>query len=61
MPDDGSPKPDGPPIDARLLDILVCPIDHGALRIDGQDLVCTVCGRRYPVEDGIPTMLVDPA
>jgi uncharacterized protein YbaR (Trm112 family) len=42
-----------------LLDILVCPLDHGTLRIAGTTLVCTICGRVYPVEDGIPNMLVE--
>jgi uncharacterized protein YbaR (Trm112 family) len=49
-----------PAIDEDLLRILVCPIDHASLRMDGADLVCTRCGRRYPVEDGIPNMLVEP-
>ncbi len=50
-----------PSIDEALLSILVCPVEHGKLRAEDSVLVCTVCGRRYPVEDGIPNMLVDPA
>lgn len=46
-------------IDDELLRILVCPIDHAPLRRDAASLVCTRCDRRYPVEDGIPNMLVD--
>ncbi|HEU5287169.1 MAG TPA: Trm112 family protein [Candidatus Limnocylindria bacterium] len=44
-------------IDARLLADLVCPVDHSAVREDGEDLTCMSCGRRYPVRDGIPVML----
>lgn len=48
-------------IDPDLRDILVCPVDRAELT-DGPDvLVCTACGRRYPVVDGIPVMLVDEA
>lgn len=46
---------------AELVDLLVCPVDKQDLRLEGQELVCTSCGRRYPVEDGIPNMLVDDA
>lgn len=53
---DGSP----PGVSAELLAILVCPVDHAPLRIDGDVLACTRCDRRYPVVDGIPNMLVDP-
>ncbi len=50
-------------IDEELAKILVCPADKGDLRELTKDsrLECTVCGRRYPVRDGIPIMLVDEA
>jgi hypothetical protein len=47
-----------------LLDILVCPKCKGDLeyRTEGQEsLVCHGCALIYPVEDGIPVMLVDEA
>jgi len=46
-------------ISEELLAILVCPFDHSQLAIDGDDLVCSECGRRYPVQNGIPNMVVD--
>lgn len=46
-------------ISPDLLEILVCPVDKADLRLEGQRLICTVCGRAYPIEDGIPIMLVD--
>lgn len=48
-------------IDAELLAILACPVDHAPVRQEQDRLVCTSCGRRYPVRDGIPVMLVDEA
>ncbi len=50
-------------IDAQLLEILRCPVDHGELveHETASRLVCQECGRRYPVEDGIPVMLVERA
>jgi uncharacterized protein len=50
-------------IDPELAAILVCPVDRAALTQDLADssLVCSECGRRYPVVDGIPVMLVDEA
>lgn len=48
-------------IDEKLLAILVCPVDRGGLTDDGEFLTCRECGRRYPVEDGIPVMLADQA
>ena len=49
------------PIDAALLKILACPVDHAPVSDEGSHLVCGTCGRRYPVRDGIPVMLVSEA
>ena len=46
-------------INPELLALLVCPVDKAELRLDGTSLVCTNCGRVYPIEDGIPNMLVE--
>ena len=50
-----------------LLEILCCPMDKHELTLeepteaDGEivsgTLVCTECGERYPIEDGIPNLL----
>jgi uncharacterized protein len=46
-------------ISPSLLAILVCPVDKEDVRVEGTELVCTACGRRYPIVDGIPNMLID--
>jgi len=46
-------------IDPELRAILVCPVDHQALRDAPDALVCMECGRRYPIVDDIPMMLPD--
>ena len=51
--------PNPRPISPELLAILVCPVDKQDLRLEGERLVCTDCGRVYPIEDGIPNMLVE--
>ena len=51
-------------LDPQLLEILVCPDAHHApLEYDepGQVLICTECGRVFPVRDGIPVLLLDEA
>lgn len=50
-------------IDPELAEVLVCPVDKSDLREDGpaERLECVECGRRYPVRDGIPIMLVEEA
>ena len=50
-------------IDPTLAEILVCPVDKADLTedTDALRLECTKCGRRYPVRDGIPIMLVEEA
>lgn len=50
-------------MDARLLDILVCPICKAELdyRREAQELVCKPCRLAYPIRDDIPIMLEDEA
>jgi len=50
-------------VDARLLDILVCPSCKGPLEFDkkAQELICRADRLAYPVRDGIPIMWVDQA
>lgn len=50
-------------MDARLLEILVCPLCKGPLDYlkDRQELVCKADRLAYPVQDGIPMMLADDA
>lgn len=51
-------------LDPLLLEILACPCPaHAPVRVDGERhlLVCTECGRGFPVREGIPVMLLDEA
>ena len=48
-------------IDKELLEILACPLCKTEVKLQGDRIVCTKCGRRYPVKDDIPVMLIDEA
>ncbi|MBS0321582.1 MAG: Trm112 family protein [Proteobacteria bacterium] len=50
-------------MDAKLLEILVCPVTKGPLVWDAakQELVSRSARLAYPVRDGIPVMLEDEA
>ena len=55
-------------LDPQLMDILACPSDdHAPLHAgtpddpDADALTCTSCGRQFPVQDGIPVLLLDEA
>ena len=50
-------------MDARLLEILVCPLCKGALEYDkaAQELICHADKLAYMVREGIPIMWVDQA
>ena len=50
-------------MDARLLDILVCPVCKANLeyRKARAELVCKPCRLAFPSRDGIPIMLEDEA
>ena len=51
----------GSMLDPRLLEILCCPACKGDLSAVPEGLRCQACGLEYPIEDGIPVMLVDRA
>lgn len=53
-------------LDKQLLDVLACPADHHSPLTAGTPddpeasaLTCGECGRTYPIEDGIPVLLLD--
>jgi uncharacterized protein YbaR (Trm112 family) len=50
-------------VDAKLLEILVCPVTKGPLTYDRQkqELVSRSARLAYPVRDGIPVMLEEEA
>ena len=50
-------------MDARLLDILVCPVCKAELeyRKEARELLCKPCRLAYPIRDDIPVMLEDEA
>lgn len=43
-----------------LLDLLACPVTGSPLVREGDELVATGGGRRYPILDGVPVLLPDP-
>lgn len=50
-------------INETLAEVLVCTVDKADLieDTDANRMECTECGRRYPVEDGMPNMVVENA
>jgi uncharacterized protein YbaR (Trm112 family) len=48
-------------LDEEFLSLLACPVCKTGVRREGEQLICDTCGRRYPIRDGIPVMLVDEA
>jgi uncharacterized protein len=50
-------------LDARLLEILVCPLTRSPLEYDrkAQELISRAAGLAYPIREGIPIMLPEEA
>ena len=46
-------------IDDALLAILACPACQGDVALKDNKIVCAKCGRRYPIKNGIPVLLVE--
>ena len=45
----------------ELLNILACPGCNGALSEVGEYLFCPACAPKFPVQDGIPVLLLSEA
>lgn len=48
-------------IDKELLDILACPACKAGVELKDNKIVCKKCGKKYPIKDEIPVMLIDEA
>ncbi len=50
-------------LDKKLLAILVCPLCKAKLEMEKthKELICNKCKLAYPIDDGIPVMLVNSA
>ncbi len=60
---DGPPKGSAQEVDPRLLEVLICPLTHGALEYDRErnELVSKKARLAYPIRDGAPIMLPEEA
>ena len=45
-------------IDKELLDILACPDCKSDIELKENKIVCKKCGKKYPIRNGIPVMLI---
>jgi uncharacterized protein YbaR (Trm112 family) len=48
-------------LDAELMKLLVCPVTRSPLVQEGDELVGTVGGLRYPIREGVPVLLAQEA
>ncbi len=50
-------------VDPKLLEILVCPLSKGPLRLDRerQELISPRARLAYPIREGVPILLIDEA
>ena len=63
MSDPAAAQPPRPPVDPRLLEVLVCPLTKAPLEYDraANELISHKAGLAYPIRDGIPIMLPEEA
>jgi len=43
----------------EVLKMIVCPACHGRLEFTKSSVRCLVCRRSYPIDDGIPVLLIE--
>lgn len=52
---------DKPMIDPDVVALMRCPLTRSPLRLENGELVSEVGGLRYPIDNGIPVLLIDEA
>jgi len=52
---------DATPIDPEVLSVFRCPLTRSPMTQEGNELVAEVGGLRYPINDGIPILLIEEA
>jgi hypothetical protein len=57
----GDSKPFSSAFEPSMAGLLACPACLGSLCAEASSLVCTACGRAYPVVDGIPVLIAERA
>ncbi|MGA2667673.1 MAG: Trm112 family protein [Ignavibacteria bacterium] len=49
-------------IDPKVLETIRCPLGKKELKAEDENtLVCTNCGMKFPIIDGVPVLLLDQA
>lgn len=48
-------------VDKKLLEIIACPECKNDVILNQGKIVCTGCGKKYPIKDNIPIMMVEEA
>ncbi|MEM7242683.1 MAG: Trm112 family protein [Pseudomonadota bacterium] len=49
------------PYDGKMLEVLICPLTHDTLVLDGARLISKRAKLAYPIKEGIPILLADEA
>jgi uncharacterized protein YbaR (Trm112 family) len=59
----GTPEPDAPSVDPKVLEFLVCPLTKTTLIYDRarQELISRAAGLAYPIRNGVPLMIEETA
>lgn len=52
---------DIPPLDPDILSVFRCPLTRSPMTQQGTELVAEVGGLRYPINNGIPILLIEEA
>jgi len=49
-------------IDPKVLETIRCPLGKKEFAVENENtIVCTYCGLKFPIKDGVPVLLLDQA